>query len=54
MARYMIIYQKSGLTQVTWKNRKEETSRLASSLRKAGYTVEVWENTINGPYKTNL
>lgn len=54
MSRYQIVYSKRGLSLTTWKNDMESARTLANEMRKAGYSVDVWEHTKDGARRTNL
>lgn len=54
MIRYQIIYIKRGIPIAIWKDNADTAHKFADGLRKAGYSVDVWEHTKDGARKTNL
>jgi hypothetical protein len=54
MERYQICYTKGTVPMESWNSDKENAKKLADSLRKAGYTVQVWAHTKDGAHKTDL
>ncbi|MHA3677890.1 hypothetical protein [Faecalibacterium sp. PGM34] len=52
--RYQIVYCKHGFPLTTWANTADRARQLADQLRRAGYSVDVWQHTANGSRKTDL
>ena len=52
--RYQIIYMKRGFPLTTWADDADRAQRLAAQLRRAGYSVDVWQHTDEGARKTSL
>ena len=52
--RYQIVYMKRGFPLTTWADDADRAQRLAAQLRRAGYSVDVWQHTDEGARKTSL
>ena len=50
--RYQIVYMKRGFPLTTWADDADRAQRLAAQLRRAGYSVDVWQHTDEGARKT--
>lgn len=51
MKRYQIVYSKRGYPLITWMDDAGRAYKFAEGLRKAGYSVDVWEHTETGSRK---
>lgn len=54
MTRYQITYIKRGVSLTVWVDDKDNAKKMADSLRKGGYIVDVWAHTQDGARKTGL
>lgn len=54
MSRYQIVYSKRGIPLTIWEGNADTAHKFADGLRKAGYSVDVWEHTKDEVKKTNL
>lgn len=52
--RFQIVYMKRGFPLTTWANNADRAHQLAEQLRRAGYSVDVWQHTERGSQKTDL
>lgn len=52
--RFQIVYMKQGFPLTTWANNADRAHQLAEQLRRAGYSVDVWQHTEEGSRKTDL
>lgn len=52
--RYQIVYMKRGFPLTTWADDADRAQRLVAQLRRAGYSVDVWQHTDEGARKTSL
>lgn len=54
MTRYQIVYLKHGYPLTCWADNEGDARKMADRLRKAGYSVDVWEHTKTSAHKTDL
>jgi predicted dienelactone hydrolase len=54
MARYQVCYTKGNAPLTAWRQNESDAHLLAESLRKSGYTVQVWAHTGTGAKMTKL